>query len=240
MNLFCLLCIPLLYFIRRIPDKKKSIWALPLGGLAVMLHYFTGPLITADGFGFFRWMSGFIDIVALPVLIPFLAALLLVILRVFPAGLDYAGFTLLWLVPLAAIRLMSGDSPPSPLPLILVPLLWIAQAVGIPFLIARILKKPHWHIILLLALGIATLPLIATTSWWAFFVQQNLPGFLLLAVSLVPAAISLMLDLRESRDQGLGNKDQDYCSSYQNTSEQSKINPEVPTYLEQQSLFSDP
>jgi hypothetical protein len=239
MSLFCLLCIPLLYFIRRTPGERKSIWALPLGGLAVVLYYFTGSLITAGGFGFSRWMSGFIDIVALPVLVPLLAALALVILRIFPAGLDYAGFTLLWLVPLAAIRSMNGDSPPSPLPLVFVPLLWIAQAVGIPFLTGYIFKKTRWYIILLLALGIAALPLIAATSWWAFFIQQNVLGFLLLAVSLVPAAISVMLDLRESRDKGLRNREQDYCSSYQNTSEQSKINPEVPTYLEQQSLFPD-
>ena len=197
MSLFCLLCIPLLYFLRRTEGEGKSIWALPLGGLAVILHYFTGSLITAGGFGLSRWMSGFVDIAALPVLVPLLAALLLVVLRIFPDNLDYAGFTLLWLVPLAAVHSISGDSPPSVLPLIFVPLLWIAQAVGIPFFIGWILKKPRWYIIIPSSLGIAALPFIATTSWWAFFVQRSFLGFLLLILSLAPAVISVMLDLRK-------------------------------------------
>ncbi|MDR2718440.1 MAG: hypothetical protein LBB89_10335 [Treponema sp.] len=192
MSLLCLLCIPLLYFLRRTEGEGKSIWALPLGGLAVMLHYFTGSLITAGDFGFSRWMSGFVGIAALPVLVPLLAALLLVMLRVFPDTLDYAGFTLLWLVPLAAIRSISGDSPSSPIALVFVPLLWIAQAVGIPFFIGWILKKPRWYVIIPSALGIAALPLVATSSWWAFFVQRTLTGFLLLAFSLIPAVISVV------------------------------------------------
>jgi len=196
MSLFCLLCIPLLYFLRRTPGEGKSIWALPLGGLAVIFRYFTGSLVTTGGFGFSRWMSGFVDIATLPVLVPLFAALLLVMLRIFPDSLDYAGFTLLWLVPLAAIRSISGGFPPSPLPLIFVPLLWIAQALGIPFFIGWILKKPRWYVIFPSVLGIAALPFIATTSWWAFFVQRSLLGFLLLIASLIPAAISIMLDLK--------------------------------------------
>jgi hypothetical protein len=196
MSLFCLLCIPLLYFLRRTEGERKSIWALPLGGIAVMLHSFLGSLVKADGFGLYRWMSGFIDITALPVLVPLLAALALVILRIFPAGLDYAGFTLLWLVPLAAMRSISEGSPPSLLPLVFVPLLWIAQAVGIPFFIGWILKKPLWYVIIPSVLGITALPFIATTSWWAFFVQRTLLGFALLAFSLIPTVISVMLDLK--------------------------------------------
>jgi len=194
MSLFCLLCIPLLYFLRRIPGEGKSIWALPLGGLAVILSYFTGSLISPGGFGLARWMSGFIDIIALPVLIPLFAALLLVMLRIFPDSLDYAGFILLWLVPLAAIRSLSGGS--SPINLVFVPLLWIAQAVGISFFIGWLLKKPRWYVIIPSVLGIAALPLAATTSWWAFFVQRTLLAFALLIVSLVPAVISVMLDLK--------------------------------------------
>jgi len=197
MSLFCLLCIPLLYFLRRTPGEGKSIWALPLGGIAVIFHYFTGSLINPGGFGFARWMSGFIDITALPVLIPLLAALLLVMLRIFPDSLDYAGFILLWLVPLAAIRSFSESSPSSPINLVFIPLLWIAQAVGISFFIGWILKKPRWYIIIPSVLGIAVLPLAATTSWWAFFVQQTLLGFALLIVSLVPAVISVMVDYKK-------------------------------------------
>jgi len=223
MSLFCLLCIPLLYFLRRTEGEGKSIWALPLGGLAVMLNYFTGSLISPVGFGFARWMSGFIDIIALPVLVPLLAALLLVMLRIFPDSLDYAGFILLWLVPLAAIRSISGGSSSSPINLVFVPLLWIAQAVGISFFIGWILKKPRWYIIIPSVLGIAALPLAVTTSWWAFFVQQSSLGFLLLIVSLIPAVISVMLDLR---DRGLGNRDQSHYPNFQSTSELPETNTE--------------
>jgi hypothetical protein len=102
-----------------------------LGAVAVAVQYFAGPLVTPGAFGFPRWMSGFVDIVGLPALIPLMVCGALVMLRVFPRNADYAGFALLWLIPLAAIRSMSGNSPPSPLPLIVVPLLWSAQAVGI-------------------------------------------------------------------------------------------------------------
>ena len=199
MSLFCLLCIPLVYFIRRSPGEGKSIWALPLGGLAVILHYFIGSLVTPGSFGLSRWMSGFIDIAALPVLVPLFTALLLVMLQIFPDSLDYAGFTLLWLVPLAVIRSLGGDSPPSPIPLVFVPLLWIAQAVGIPFFIGCILKKPRWYVIIPSVLGIAAFPFLATTSWWAFFVQRTLLGFLLLVVNLIPAVILVMLDFRANQ-----------------------------------------
>jgi len=199
MSLFCLLCIPLVYFIRRSPGEGKSIWALPLGGLAVIFHYFIGSLVTPGGFGLSRWMSGFIDIAALPVLIPLFTALLLVMLRILPDSLDYAGFTLLWLVPLAVIQSLGGDSPPAPIPLVFVPLLWIAQAVGISFFISCILKKPRWYVIIPSVLGIAAFPFLATSSWWAFFVQRTFLGFLLLIVNLAPAVILVMLDFRANQ-----------------------------------------
>ena len=191
MSLFCLLCIPLLYFLRRSPGEGESIWALPLGVAAVVVQYFIGPLVTPGGFGLSRWMSGFIDITGLPALIPLMVCGALVMLRAFPPSVDYAGFTLLWLIPLAAIRSIPENSPPTPIPLIIVPLLWSAQAVGIPFFIGCILKKPRWYIIIPSILGIAVLPAAATSSWWMFFSHQTFLGGLLLLVSLVPVAVSL-------------------------------------------------
>ena len=193
MSLFCLLCIPLLYFFGRTASGEgNSIWALPLGVVAVVIQYFSGPLVTPDGFGLSRWISGFVDIIALPALIPLLVCAALVILRIFPRNADYAGFALLWLVPLAAIRSISGNFPQSPLSLIIVPLLWSAQAVGIPFFISCMVKNPRRHIVFFASLGIAALPAAAVTSWWAFFSQQPLRGFLLLLVSLIPAVVSIL------------------------------------------------
>jgi hypothetical protein len=161
-----------------------------LGAAAVAVQYFLGPLVTPGAFGFSRWFSGFVDIVGLPALLPLIVCGALVVLRVFPRNADYAGFALLWLIPLAAIRSMS-NSPPSPLPLIVVPLLWSAQAIGIPFFIGCALKKRRWYIIIPSILGIAALPIAAATSWWAFFSQQTFVGGLLLLASFVPTVASL-------------------------------------------------
>jgi hypothetical protein len=191
MNLFCLLCIPLVFFLRRTfsAGEGNTLWALPLGGVAVIIYYFVGHLLSPGGFGFFRWMGGFVDIVALPALIPIAACCVLVMLRIFPRTVDYAGFALLWLIPFAAVRSM-GPSP-TPVILVLVPLLWIAQALGIPFFFSCIARNPRWYITIPAVLGITALPIAATSSWWAFFSHQTLLGFALLAVSLIPALVAI-------------------------------------------------
>jgi len=197
MTLFCLLCIPLLYTFRRIgsPERKGGFWALALGCVAAALHYFFSPLVNPNGFGVSRWIGGFIDIVGLPALVPLVICLLLTALRALPASIDYAGFTLLWLIPPAAVRSISFNSPPSLLPLVIVPLLWMAQAAGIPFLANCIRRNPRWYVTIPLSLGIAALPIAAATSWWAFFCQRSLPGLLLLLVSLIPISISVVMDV---------------------------------------------
>ena len=182
--------------------EGESIWGLPLGALAVIARYFCGSLVTPGGFGLPRWMSGFVDIAGLPALIPLIVCGALVILRIFPRNVDYAGFALLWLVPLAAIHAISGNFPPSPIPLIVVPLLWSAQAVGIPFFMSGMTDNPRRHIVFFAGLGIAALPVAAVTSWWAFFSQRTLWGFLLLFVSLIPAVISVCVDIKSNSSHG--------------------------------------
>jgi hypothetical protein len=198
MSLFSLLCVPLVFFLRRSDpiNGKNSIWALPLGGVVGAILYFTGPLLVPGAFGFSRWISGFVDIVSLPVLIPLIFCFALVMLKKFPTTVDYAGFILMWLIPLAVIHSMSGNLP-SPIPLILVPVLWIAQALGIPFFISCIVKKPRWYVIVPSALGIIAMPIISTTSWWAFFVNRLPMGFLFLGATLIPAIISIIMSERE-------------------------------------------
>ena len=98
MIFFCLLWVPLLYFVRRpvsSGESGKGIWILLMGFGAVVIHYFIGDLIRPGGFGFSRWMSGFIDLVALPVLFPFVVCLLLLKFKKFPANIDIIGFILL-------------------------------------------------------------------------------------------------------------------------------------------------
>jgi hypothetical protein len=193
MSFYCLLCIPLVFFLRQAspPGKRHGLWALPLGCLALLVQYFLGPIIVPDGFGFSRWMSGFIDIISLPALIPFIACIVLVLLKVVPVTADYAGFSLLWLASHAVIRSIGGASSPSPISLVLVPTLWAAQAAGISFFADCIKRKPHMGLIFLSVMGIAALPIAATTSWWAFFNQQPFLGYFFLVISLFPATIHL-------------------------------------------------
>jgi len=194
MSLFCLLCIPLVYFLRRRPSSdREGVWALPLGVAAVVLRYFIGALVTPGEFGFSRWMSGFIDIVGLPALLPLIVCGVLVLVRALPRDADFAGFTLLWLIPLTAVRSINGDFPHTVNPLVVVPLLWTAQAVGIPFFINGMIKNPRWYIVFFATLGIAALPIAAVSSWWAFFVQQTFFGMVLLTASLVPAVVSIVV-----------------------------------------------
>ena len=191
MSLFCLLYIPLLYFIRQRPSKgDENLWALPLGAAAVILRYLFGPLVTPGAFGFSRWVSGLIDVVGLPALLAFVVCGVLAALRVIPRDVDYTGFALLWLIPPAAIQAVS-NVPPTPIPLIVVPLLWSAQVLGISFFINNMTRNPRGHIVFFSTLAIAVLPIAAVTSWWAFFAQQPLLGSLLLVVTSIPAALSI-------------------------------------------------
>jgi hypothetical protein len=197
MTLFCLLLIPVIFFLRRSDslEGKNSIWALPLGGVVATIQYFLGPLLEPGAFGLSRWLSGFVDIISLPVLIPLIVCAILVMFKKFSARVDYAGFTLMWLVPLAAIHAMSNL--PSLIPLVFVPLLWIVQALGISFFIRCMIKKPHPAVIVFSVLGIIALPIIATTSWWAFFINDLPLGFSLLGAGLLLALISLISEGRK-------------------------------------------
>jgi hypothetical protein len=193
MSFFCLFCIPVFYLFRRsvFPGQKGSILALLFGGVAVAVQYFLGPLVVPGGFGFSRWVSGLVDVVSVPVLVPFGICLLIAVLRKFSGNTNFANFTLLWIVPLAAFSSITASAPPSPIPLVLVPILWIAQAEGMAFFAVCIMRNPRWYVIIPLVLIIAALPVVATTAWWAFFSQQTIMGYLFLALSIVPVVISM-------------------------------------------------
>jgi len=197
MSVFCLLWVPVFYFFRRsISNGRAGMgwWALIPGCAAVIVRFFTGPFIVSSGFDLSCWLNGFIDIVSLPVLVPIVVCVLLAALRLFPFDVDIGGFTLLWLVPMAFYYSMDRSLPYSPLMLVLVPLLWTTQALGVSYFIGCILKYRRWYVTVFLILAAAALPLIACTSWWAFYSQQTPAGCLLLFVSVVPALISMIAE----------------------------------------------
>ncbi|MCL2599945.1 MAG: hypothetical protein FWD88_02010 [Treponema sp.] len=192
MGFFCLMWVPLFYFLRRsivAGSGGGGIWALLLGSIVVLIQFFVGPLVDPGGFGFYRWLSGFVDIVSVPVLAPLVLYLFLVEMERISPKTNYANFTLLWLVPLSAFRAMDWISPPTPVMLVLVPVLWTALAVGIPSLLATARKRQH--LVVPAAFGIAVLPFAAATSWWAFFAHRPALGVFFLLVSIAPAMVSL-------------------------------------------------
>ena len=201
MSLFCLLWIPLLYLLRRsVSDEGGGggVWALLLGSVTAIFQFFLGDIAVPGGFGLSRWISGFVDIVSLPVLIPLAVYTLCILLRLFSGGPDFAGFILLWLIPVAVLRALSWSSRGDPILLVLSPLLWSAQAVGISFFISLIIRHFRWYVLIPSALCIAALPPAAATAWWAFFSQQPRLGVPILAAVLIPLLVSTIRDIIEA------------------------------------------
>jgi|GEM_PF-585880 len=209
MGFFCLLWVPLAYVLRRvlaIGNGTGGIWALIFGSVAVIIQFFAGPLVDPGAFGFYRWLSGFVDIVSIPVLAPLVLYLLFVEMQVISPKTDYIGFTLLWLVPMSAFRVTTWISPPSLVMLVLVPVLWTALAVGIPALFVCARKRRDWYSMAPFVLCMAILPFSAATSWWAFFSHRPLTGLLFLLVSVAPALVALVsafVVIVKARSQGL-------------------------------------
>jgi len=146
-------------------------------------------------FGFQRWLSGFVDYVSAPVIVPLILYLLFVEMGLVSRKTDYAGFALLWLFPLSAFRAAQWLSAPSPVMMVAIPALWSALALGVPAIVNFAKRHPRWYVIAPAALCVAALPAAAATSWWAFFTHQSALGFLLLGASAAPALLASLAQL---------------------------------------------
>ena len=193
MTLFCILWIPLFYLFWNSLSKKNvgsdGIWALLLGSIVALIQFFLGDFIDPGGFGFSRWLSAWVDIVVLPALIPILFYLSFVVLsffRISSSSKDFINFSLLWLIPSAALRAVGWSSNSDPVFLVFVPLLWTALACGIPFFVDLIKNYRRWYVISSSVLGILLLPFLSATAWWAYYSQRANQGLLLLCFSLSP------------------------------------------------------
>jgi len=198
MVFFCLLWVPLIYLLRRSFSESSSsgIWALLLGSIIAIVQFFLGYLVSPGGFGFSRFLFGFIEIASLPVLIPFVFYLIILLFKRFNDDIDFANFALLWLIPVGALRALSWSSTNDPILLVMAPLLWTALAVGIPFFINLIRDNLRWYVIIASVIGILLLPVLACATYWAFFSQQELLGFALLIATHIPIVLSLFFDIR--------------------------------------------
>jgi hypothetical protein len=198
MSIFCLLWVPLFYYLRRTmsgeSNSSGSVWALLLGSIAAILQFFLGYLVSPGGFGFSRWLFGFIDLASLPVIIPMLIYLVMILFKGLSTDGDFTNFALLWLIPIGALRALGWSSGSDPILLVMVPLLWTALAAGIPFFINWMTETSNPFIAIASVLCIIVLPALAATTYWAFFSQYTLLGFSLLLVTNVPMALSFVIN----------------------------------------------
>jgi len=197
MTFFCLLWVPLFYLFRRSLSGGASsggVWALILGSITAIIQFLLGYILSPGGFGFSRWLFGFVEIVSMPVLIPFVVYLLMFVFRGFSINADFGNFSLLWLIPVGALRALSWSSMNDPILLVMAPLLWTALAVGISFFINWMSSGPNPFFIIIAIIFIMILPLSAASAYWAFFSQQTMLGFLLLFVTHIPFFLSFVFN----------------------------------------------
>jgi hypothetical protein len=190
MNVFCLLWTPLFYLFWRSlypvgAAGAGGILALILGSLFALFEFFFGALIGPGGFGFSRWLSGCVDLVTLPALLPLVVYLVMAALRAIPGTADFTGFALLWIIPMGALRAINWGAQGDPILLVLTPLLWTALVGGLPFLGIVVLRGPRPAKILAVPAFLA-LPFLTATTYWAFFCQDLRWGIPSLVLSLAP------------------------------------------------------
>jgi len=197
MSFFCFLWIPLFEFLwlSLSPGKRRGaggVWALFLGTLSALIRYFNGPFIKNGGFGFYRWISAFVDYFGFPVGLPFLAFAFLYLIKVTLVSEDLTHFTLLWLIPEGVLGSLSWSVLNDPLRLILLPLLWTSIALTVPAYLQIALTGMSK----VRALAIIAIPIqffLAVTVYWAFFIQNQKLAYSLLIPTTVPALIILIL-----------------------------------------------
>ena len=166
-------------------------------------QFFGDPLIDPGGFGLSRWFSGFADIVVLPVVLPLLVYLIFFFLKFINGSVDFTGFALLWLIPIAAARSLTWSFiQRDPILLVLVPVLWTAIAAGVPFFIKLLQGSNRPVMIVIFSLAILSVLFAAATSYWAFFAQRTTIGIIFLVAAAAPMLLSVVMSFIKAGDGG--------------------------------------
>ncbi|MCL2006697.1 MAG: hypothetical protein FWG77_01295 [Treponema sp.] len=199
MSLFSLLWIPLFYLfwcsISSIKNKNALYELLAfLGGCIIAgIVIAFGPLIDGGGFGFLRWLSGSLELFALPAVLPLLICILLFKLGLIQEVEFFANITLMWLLPGAIVHTLFLSVTGDPILLMLIPILWAAIAVGVPFFIKLMMQGSNIYLTILACSGAVIIPFTAATSYWALFSQRNIIGFLLFSASTAPMIAAVVI-----------------------------------------------
>ena len=181
-------------FWRSLSDEtalEGGTWALLLGTIIAFFRFFLGTFVDPGGFGLERWISACIDIIALPVALPYIICVIFALFRIISAQSNFTNYAFLWLIPVAAVRALGWSSQNNPILLMGVPVLWTAVALGMGLFIR--FAQNGWGLILIPAiLGALALPLVGATAYWALFAQHTLLGIGLLAVCCIPMVVSIV------------------------------------------------
>ena len=196
MSFFCLLWVPLFYLLRRsfvgAVSSSSGVWALVFGSIAATVQFFLGAFISPGGFGFNRWLFGFVDLISVLVLIPIFVYSVIFIIKGFTG--DFADFSLLWMIPFGGLHAVDWSVLNDPVLLILVPVLWTALAAGISFFINWMATKKRWYTFAVSMPCILGLPVLAAATYWALFSQMTFLGFLFLFLMYVPVILSFIFE----------------------------------------------
>ncbi|GHU23632.1 hypothetical protein FACS1894172_02590 [Spirochaetia bacterium] len=193
MTLFCLLWVPLFYVLwcSRSPHYGNVNILIPLlaGGCGALLYRFAGPFLPPGRFDMERWFHIAADVIAVPVLPPLILSLIPI-----AAGkqIDSTGFSLIYLIPVSAIHSVDKSLLNDPIYFVLPPILWTTVVVGIPFF-SRLFYKKRNALIPVAVMAIIAVFLIAASSYWFFFCQQQIPGIVLLGLNVIPVFIALIV-----------------------------------------------
>ncbi|MDR2661665.1 MAG: hypothetical protein LBC31_01555 [Treponema sp.] len=202
MTVFCFLWTPLFYlFWRSLHDESAltgGTWALLVGTIIAFFRFFLGSFVNPGGFGFSRFVSACVDVVALPAALPFIVCIVFAALRIISAQANFTNYAFLWLIPVAAVRALGWSAQRDPILLIGVPLLWTAIVAGMGLFIRYIQNGWGWVVIPAI-LGTAVLPLTAAAAYWALFAHYTMAGLVLLILCLIPMGVSLVQSFLENR-----------------------------------------
>ncbi|MDR1074051.1 MAG: hypothetical protein LBL45_10320 [Treponema sp.] len=206
MSVFCLLWMPLFFlFWSALVSYKidmSGAFAIILGSVAAILQFFFGNFIAGGAFGRERWIGVFVDLVALPALLPLLVYALFLLLRIAKDPTGFACFSLIWLAPSGILRAVQWGVENDPAKLLLIPVLWTSIVVCVSFFINFYLRKKTLAVAVGSIMGIALIAPLAATVYWAFFSQSVLPArCALLSGTLALLAYAVVISWRSrSRD----------------------------------------
>lgn len=209
MSLFCFFFIPALYLWRRsLHSEKKAPFPEPgvisgfcLGLAAAFVRSSVGEVFVQRGFGFSSFAAQLIDGAPFDALLPIASYSLI---RRFGASRrpfdqsEAAVFALSWLTPLCAFRAVFWSSVPDPVLLMVVPVLFAALALSLPYWIGKIIDDYGTAQAAAIAVSFS-LPFAAAATTWAFNSQRLFLGALFFCLSVAASIPALRSVARSGR-----------------------------------------